>query len=260
MPFNLEVQFVGLGMFVLEPNNAAGPAVHILMPQTGYDRIPQHFPMLHYPDASGNTQMAPVDQTAFTITGAPHAPVPRLPNGIVDLSALTTNRVQASMLQGAPSARLYARVTLHNVVSITPQCMAQWTFGGNGTHAMASDVHLALSITDATVALANGALGRYAGSLPTVSPTKGALHLRIDHMIMNAVPMPEPPGPFSPDHFKAYYDMLGATGAPMPQYVKGSVNCPNPPLVLRKRGWWSLGRRWMPGVDPYTCMVSGGST
>lgn len=267
MAFDLEIEFVGLCMFV--PDSQA-EAVYVLMPATcenAEKKIDPHVVRLCVDTAylikdstapTGVFALAAMDRVELTLVTTGTAATDTLPAELVTIGgAGTTSKISSVALGAAPGSMLTGRVTLrsgacsgydHGVCwnypkPDTPRRLCNrvtWTLAGY------KDDWLDLS----TTLLDGGGPGLtiprlYPMAEPNAGGTRSVIRASLYHTTREELPpvpmQPAMPGVDDPaDHFSAFYTLLAPVPAdrPIPKFVGDKCPCDTGGV----------------GGSPYTCM------
>jgi hypothetical protein len=251
MAFDLEIEFVGLCMFVPDP---AGRVVYVLMPAAGIAQgalgMPQHVARLcvdtRYLQPPGSAAgpglvaQVPLDRVSLAFTGPPPLD-PTIP-GVV---AAVPNLVSLLACTGDPGPGLTARVTLGaGSVTRTGQAMC-WYYP-----TLASTATLTTTVTWTIPGVDGDVLSVLLSQLdgnplpavpPPLYPINGLVQVRIFHTERDLLPpfpmdVPPPPRGTPAAHFAAY-NLLFDPPAQAPVPVFYGFSCDD-----------------TQGAVPYTCM------
>ena len=260
MSFQLQVEFVGLCLFVPDPGTST---LRVLMPAvSGEHGVEPHLVRLCFDTAclqpgsaapSGNLQLVPMERLELPLA----APGPldlALPAELVDVGAVARRPVfPGALYADDPEERLSARVTARSGSAGASDQGACWNYPApNQPRQLPNRIRWTMGpIEGERLELVfEPLLNGVTQPLPPLYPINGTLALSVWHTPEWELPPPAldpgPPAKGTPaHHFAAYYKLF-----------ESPVATPLPTFVARRCGVVPDGDFMYFGGSPYTCMAA----
>jgi hypothetical protein len=251
MPFNLEITFGGLCLFVQRDDSVHG--LFVLMPE-----YMQHQPMMIYDGTyTGETQgdVVHIRGQSIPIIGHYNGPRTTIDPVIAPVSEIAEGRRVADHWteDAVPAAPLSARIVMDLGLTVVPQVLAnppkvKATYKKNGEMVATSHVHIATGFATVSIPV-NAATISIAGK--TFSPQSDAVELLFVNIPPGDLSQTQPK-PHRTDelveHFSAYYTLM--KGCP--------PKCSGPEVRVAEDFYPPKGPFRNGFVDPVTCMLGNG--
>lgn len=265
MTFELEIEFVGLCLFVPVTDPRSEPAMHVLLPAAGpgHDKdVPAHVarlcvnPAYLQPDLKEQypllTALAPMAHVSLALAGSGEL-APKLSDDVVDVGAVVGGRIDLRALDEGDGARkLTARVRLGSGRYLGGDPGACWIYPpAQGTRRqLANRVRWTMEMDGSQLDLSLDAFSAdFATKLPPLYPIGGRIKIAVyntpyDELPPEPVTIPKPPMGTPAHHFAAFYTLFD----PLPEY--------RPLPTFYADSCHGSGVSAGGGGSPYTCMTA----